>query len=128
MNTLAYDLGEKSFLNGYEDYILKSYEDYLSLVKKYEINQDLTAENFVKNYYVVSFQEYDPCGESKMKEIKNIEINEVINITFKVNNKCGWCKKHLALHLIKIDQIPDDKKINYSYTYAKKSLQCGTIQ
>ena len=127
ISRLSYDLGEKEKLSGYEDFIIKKYDDYVSLVEKYGIEQSLTIENFENNYYIASFQEYDPCGESKMKEIESVNIAENIHITFKINNKCGWCKKHISLHLIKIDKITEDKKITYNYTFAKK-LDCGVIQ
>lgn len=126
MSSLAYDIGEKSNLSDYEDFVLKNYYDYLNLVKKYNINEDLTIENFADNYYVVSFQEYDACAESRMKDVSHIEISDTINITFKVFNQCGWCKKHIALHLIKVDKFSGNKEITYNYEYDKE-LDCGTI-
>jgi len=52
---------------------------------------------------------------------------DTIKITYKIHNKCGWCKKHLALHLIKIDKLKEEKLITYDYTYAKK-LNCGAVK
>ena len=126
MNTMTYDLGEKSNLTDYEDFVIRNYYDYLDLVEKYGIEENLTIENFANNHYIASFQEYDPCGESKMKDVENVVIDENIHVIFKINNKCGWCKKHIALHLIKIDKINENKKITYDYTFAKK-LDCGTV-
>ena len=127
MSTLVYDLGEKSALSGYEDHVIKNYYDYVELTKKYGIDESLTIENFENNYYVASFQEYDPCAEAKMMDVQNVSIGENIEIEFLVHNKCGWCKKHIALHLIKIDKISGNKEITYNYNYAKK-LNCGTIK
>ena len=126
MNYLAYDIGEKDKLTGYKDYILKNYYDYLELVKLYDIEEELTVENFENNYYLVSYQEYDPCGESKFKEVEKVEIGEKIKVSFIIHNSCGWCKKHIAMHLIKIDKVKDSPQIEYSYEYAKE-LDCGTI-
>ena len=127
MSSLAYDIGEKQYSAKYEDFVLKNYYDYLKLVDQYNISEDLTIENFSNNYYVVSFQEYDSCAESKMKDVKDVKINEKIDITFKIYNKCGWCKKHIAMHLIKVDKFSGNKEINYNYVYAK-NLNCGTIK
>ncbi|MBE6148552.1 MAG: hypothetical protein E7167_03565 [Firmicutes bacterium] len=126
MSSLAYDIGPKAGLSNYKDFVLKNYYDYLDLVKKYNINEDLTIENFANNYYVVSFQEYDTCAESRIKDVEKVEIGDTINIMFKVYNKCGWCQKHIALHLIKIDKFSGNKEITYDYSYNKK-LDCGTV-
>lgn len=126
MSSLSYDLGEKSTLSSYEDFVIRNYYDYLDLVKKYNLEEDLTIENFSNNHYVASFQEYDPCAESKMMDVEDIEIEDKITITFKINNKCGWCKKHIALYLIKVDKLQENKEIIYNYTYAKE-LDCGTV-
>lgn len=127
LDSFAYDLGEKNKVTDYQDVVLRNYYDYLSLVEKYGIDENLTIENFEKNHYIASFQEYDPCGESKMKDVESVDIGEDIHITFKINNKCGWCKSHIALHLIKIDKVANNKAITYDYIYAKE-LNCGTIK
>ena len=127
MNNLAYDLGEMSKVKDYRDAIVDNYNEYLIIVKKYNIEKNLNINHFEKYDYILSFQEYDPCGESKFKEIDNIEIKDTIKITYKIHNKCGWCKKHLALHLIKIDKLKEEKLITYDYTYAKK-LNCGAVK
>lgn len=127
MSNLAYDLGEKSSLTGYKDLILKNFDEYLELVKKYDIEQNLTVENFQDNNYIASFQEYDECSESKFKEVLDIKYEDSIKVTFKIYNKCGWCKTHVALHLIKIDSILKETDITYDYVYAKE-LNCGTVK
>ena len=124
-SNLAYEIGSYSL--EYKDYILKNYEEYLDLTKLYKIDVELTNENFINNYYLVSFQEYDSCAEKKFKEVEKIEIDKNINITFRVFNKCGWCKAKTALHLIKIDKIDSYEKIKYDYVY-NDELQCGTIK
>ncbi|MBQ6841123.1 MAG: hypothetical protein IJO63_03295 [Bacilli bacterium] len=126
MNSLAYDIGEKDKITGYKDHIIKNYYDYLDLVKLYDIEENLTIDNFENNYYIVSFQEHDPCGESKFMDVEDVVIGDKITVSFKINNSCGWCKKHIVLHLIKIDKIKENLEIEYKYDYAKE-LECGTI-
>ena len=126
-NKNIYDLGEKSNLTNYEDEIITNYSDYLSLLEKYNLQKKLIGSDFSKNNYIVSYQEYDSCSESKYKTVKDVKIKEDnIVVTFLVHNTCGWCKKHITLHLIKVGKNVTDKPIEYKYEYAKKN-NCGTI-
>ena len=78
MANLAYDLGEKSKLNKYKDQILTSYEEYISFMDDLKLDKTLSKENFNQNYYLASFQEYDPCSEKKFKEVIDIQAASVI--------------------------------------------------
>ena len=124
-NNLTYDLGEKSSLNGYGDLIITNYSSYLTIMEAYNLNTTLNEKDFLSNYYVASFQEYDNCSESKYKKVEDISYSDTIKITFRIYNKCGWCAKHIVLHLIKIDKV-DTSRIEYDYIY-NKSLNCGEI-
>lgn len=127
-NALNYDIGEKEYNHKYPDTVLTSYEEYTSFIKDYDIAIDLKQTDFSNNYYVAVFQEYDSCSEAKRKQVENAEAsNASINIDFKIYNKCGWCKSHMILYLVKIDKIDDiDVPINYNYSYSKE-LDCGNI-
>ena len=75
-NSLTYDLGESS--NSYSDIFLTSFSEYESLANDLGIKKDLTANNFVTNYYLASFQDYDKCSELLFKLSKQT-INVVKN-------------------------------------------------
>lgn len=125
-DNLTYDLGEKSDKK-YEDIILTSYYDYLEFADNLGIKKHLKENDFTSNYYLASFQDYDSCSESKPKGINNIiRDNNDLNITFDVYNKCGFCKKHIMLHLIKIDNNQKDSNINYDYNYITVK-ECGEV-
>lgn len=127
MNELSYDLGEKNKIGNYSDKILKTYNEYSELVKKYNLTIELSETNFKDNYYIASFVEYDSCAESKLKEVESVNISDTIHITYKVFNKCGWCRPHIALHLIKVDRFNEEKQITYEYSY-QKTVDCGVIK
>ena len=124
-NSLTYDLGSK--VTDYEDTFLKNFSDYENLVKKYNIKKDLTNSNFTNSYYLASFQDYDSCSESKYKLVSSVKLEDTLNITYEVFNKCGWCKKHIILYLIEINKYEgEDPVINYSYNY-QNEINCGDI-
>ena len=123
---LAYDLGETINVN-YQDKIIKNFNEYQDLVQTYQIAEDLTENDFKQNYYLASFQDYDKCAEKKMKTVTVAQNADSIDITYKIYNKCGLCKKHTALHLIKIDPVSEEIRINYNYEY-ENELNCGTIK
>lgn len=128
-NALNYDIGEKEYNHRYPDTVLTSYKEYMDFIKDYKIAVDLKQTDFTNNYYVAVFQEYDSCSEAKRKQVVSADAsNASINIKFKIYNKCGWCKSHMILYLVKIDKIDDvDVPINYSYTY-NKELNCGIVK
>lgn len=125
-NSLTYNLGKD--VSDYEDMYIKSYEEYLALVKKYNIKKDLTSTNFSSHYFIASFQDYDSCSEKKYKLVKSVKKeNGEYNVNFEVYNKCGWCKKNIVLYLIEVDRFSsDDPKINYNYTFVN-DLNCGNV-
>lgn len=125
-NNLAYDLGENTNIN-YQDKILKNFNEYQELVRTYQITEDLTENDFKQNYYLASFQDYDTCAEKKMKTVTLTQNTDSIDITYKIYNKCGLCKKHTALHLIKIEPVNEEVRINYNYEY-ESELNCGIIK
>ena len=92
------------------------------------IKKDLTANNFVTNYYLASFQDYDKCSEERYKLVNNVTLNDnELNINFKVYNKCGWCKKHSVLYLIELPKFNgDNPKINYTYDF-ENDIDCGNV-
>lgn len=111
--------------NLYKDTIIKDYSDYIFFTDEYEIKKDLNEKDFKNNYYIASFQEYDSCQERKVRKIKDIDINDKITITYKLFNKCGWCKSRTMLFLIKIDKLEKDNyEIEYKYESDKK-LNCN---
>lgn len=126
-NSLNYDIGERDLNKTYNDIIIKNYDEYKEVVNKYKIVNDLKPEDFTNNYYLVSFQEYDSCSERKRKQVGKTSVDDnTIEIEFKRYNKCGWCKSHIILYLIKIDKIKNVEgvKINYAYT-DDKTVNCG---
>ena len=124
-NNLTYDLGKKSDLNSYGDIIITNYSSYLKIMEIYNLNATLNEKDFNNNYYIASFQEYDSCSETKFKKVEDITYSDSIKITYRIFNKCGWCAKHIVLHLIKINKV-ETTKIEYDYIY-NKSLNCGEI-
>lgn len=129
-NSLSYDLGETVTTLDYKDVVLTNYSEYEKLMKKYGVQKDLAANNFSTNYYLASFQDYDTCSETKMKTVKSATVGDDIKIVYEIHNKCGWCKKHIALFLIKIDKYPyseSKKVITYDYEY-ENELDCGTVK
>ena len=92
------------------------------------IKKDLTANNFVTNYYLASFQDYDKCSEERYKLVNKVTLNDnELNINFKVYNKCGWCKKHSVLYLIELPKFNgDNPKINYTYDF-ENDIDCGNV-
>ena len=125
----AYDLGEKSKIDFYyEDKLLTSYEEYRLLLKEYNLAPSLEEKDFNDNYYLASFQEYDSCSEKKPKRAISVENGQTIKVTFKIYNKCGFCAKHIMLHLVKMDKIELDKQIEYEYVFASKNKNCGLIK
>ena len=125
----TYDLGEQNKIEYYEDRILTSYEEYRVLLSEYNLAPSLEDEDFDNNYYLASFQEYDSCSEKKPKSVKSIDTTgEKIKVTFKIYNKCGFCTKHLMLHLIKMEKVDVEKPIEYDYIFASKNKNCGIIQ
>ena len=125
-NSLTYDLGESS--NSYSDIFLTSFSEYESLANDLGIKKDLTANNFVTNYYLASFQDYDKCSEERYKLVNKVNLDDnELNINFKVYNKCGWCKKHSVLYLIELPKFNgDNPKINYTYDF-EKEIDCGNV-
>lgn len=126
-NALNYDIGERDMDKIYNDIIVKNYTEYLDVVKNYNIATDLKNEDFDDNYYLISFQEYDKCSETKHKKVNKVNSSDgVIEVEFERYNKCGWCKSHIILYLIKIDKIdnPQNVKINYKYI-DDKVAKCG---
>lgn len=71
-NSLTYDLGESS--NSYSDIFLTSFSEYESLANDLGIKKDLTANNFVTNYYLASFQDYDKCSEERYKLVNKVTL------------------------------------------------------
>ena len=104
------------------DTIIHNYDEYKKLVDKYNVDIFLTPDNFKNNYYVASFQEYDSCKE-KERMVEKVEINDDIKITYKINNKCGWCKEKVLLYLVKIEKVTSDLPVTYDYIY-KNKLEC----
>ena len=124
-NVLAYDLGENQKRE--DDRFITSFEEYKNLINEFDVPMQLNENDFNNNYYIASFQDYDKCSEEGYKTIDKVNYTkDTIDITIRVHNKCGWCKNHIALHLIKIDKISLPKKVNYEYVY-DKVLECGTI-
>ncbi len=125
-NSLTYDLGDDSY--GYSDTFLTSYSEYESLANDLGIKKDLTANNFVTNYYLASFQDYDKCSEERYKLVTDVDLDDdLLNINFKVYNKCGWCKRRQILYLIELPKYSgDNPEINYIYDYENK-IDCGNI-
>ncbi len=126
-NALNYDIGERDMNKIYNDIIIRSYEEYKKVLENYEIASDLRPEDFDNNYYLVSFQEFDECSEAKRKQVGKVNVSDnVIEVEFKRYNKCGWCKSHMILYLIKIDKIKEvtDVRINYTYT-DDRTVNCG---
>lgn len=126
-NSLNYDIGERDMKKTYNDIIVKTYNEYQDVVKTYDITTDLKVEDFNNSYYLVSFQEFDKCSEVKKKQVNKVAIDgNTIEVEFERYNKCGWCKSHMILYLIKIDKIENvqSAKINYKYI-DDKTVDCG---
>ena len=126
-STLSYDIGERDFNKTYKDIIIKDYDEYQELIEKYDLADDLKSTDFADNYYLASFQEYDSCSETKRKKVGEVAINgNTIDIEFKKYNRCGWCKSHMIIYLIKIDKLEDVQNVKINYTYTDdKQIKCG---
>lgn len=125
-NDLYYDIGQRNLSTIYHDAILQNYDDYVKFIKDYDIAIDLKTTDFASNDYIASFQEYDSCSESKQKVVTGVKISDKIDVDIKIYNKCGWCKSHMLLYLIKIDKVDNpNMEIKYHYTYNKDDLDCN---
>ena len=125
-NTLSenvFDLGVRESETTYDDVILKSYDELMELSNKYNITSSLKKDDFDDNYYLASFVDYDSCGEKKFKTVEDISYSDVIQVTYRVYNKCGFCKNHVALHLLKIDKVYLDI-VEYTFIYDNENLEC----
>ncbi len=126
-NAHHYIIEDSLLEEGYQDFIIRDYKEYNALAKKYEIPLDLVSEDFTIYDYLVSYQEYDPCKEIGFKKLISIEEeNGRIVVTFKVNNKCGWCGNKIVLYLIAIPKDTDDLPIEYVYNYNKQK-KCNDV-
>lgn len=124
-DNLTYDLGVTN--DTYSDEIITSYDKYQEFIKLYDLKSDLKEEHFKDSYYLATFQDYDKCSESKVKDIKSIkEENNTLTITFNVYSKCGFCKVHKMLHLIKIGIVTTSDNLKYEYDY-DETKECGQV-
>jgi hypothetical protein len=126
-NYVTYDLGENVEL--LENKIITDYEEYQKLIKKYKLKEDFDAKVFDTYSLIAVYQDYDKCGERKLKTINAVDfIDDEISISFQVHNQCGFCKKNTILYLITIKKYENkDAKININYDFDKEDLECGTI-
>ncbi|NMA51147.1 MAG: hypothetical protein GX951_04795 [Mollicutes bacterium] len=122
-NAPYYIIDDSLLEENYKDTILRNYNEYKSFSKKYKISLDLVPEDFNANDYLAVYQEYDPCKEKGVKKfISYEEKNGRMIITFKVNNKCGWCENKIVLYFIAIPKDTKDLPIKYVYKYNKQKI------
>lgn len=127
-NNNVFDLGESNSSFGYSDKVINDYNEMINILKEYNVDYIVKESDFEGSSYVLLFQDYNPCSESKYKTIEEVTINKNINVTLRVHSKCGWCKKHMVLYIIKVDKVPNDTSIEYKYIFPNKQVNCGNVK
>ena len=126
-NNNIFDLGNIDKNIEYRDRIINSYTDFVELLRSYNVTFEASESDFQTSSYLVLFQDYNPCSESKPKTIENVDVGDNITITYKIYNSCGWCERHMVLYILKVSKVEDTKNIEYNYVFSNNQLDCGTV-
>ena len=127
-NNNVFDLGVIDSNIAYSDRIVNSYEEFKELIAMYNVSYEVNEEDFKTNSFLLLFQDYNPCSESKPKSIEDLSIEENVTVTYYVHSQCGWCQRHMVLYILKVDLIEENKKIEYKYVFPNTQVDCGTVR
>ncbi len=106
----------------YDGKIIKSYDDYQEFEKSYNVETNLTSEDFKENSYAIVFAVNNYCGGS-INGVRNVKIqDEEVEISIGYNGSCGPCapEHHLFIIPIEKDKINESTTV-VSYKYIKEN-------
>ena len=86
-----------------DEYILNNYEEYEKINNDYNLNMELTENDFKNNAYLL-FLYLNDCGYDKdIKEI-GYEDNK-LEIVYNIREVCGFCQQHYYGSLVKLPKL-----------------------
>lgn len=125
LTTVSYSYNEQ--LSKEKDHLLRSYDDYQSFIKKYDLESKLQKKDFNTNEYLIAVLENDYCG-GHVEGIKDVIIDESkIKVTVMMYASCGFCAPSYEIFLIPItkDKIKELYDVEYAYEHVN-DLKCDS--
>ena len=112
--------------SNYKDVLVKDYNRYKEMLSHYEMQEDLTEEDFANHDYLAIVVENDYCG-GEIVGISDVKLNNNdIDVTVDIEASCGPCPSVYELYFIQFDKdiIKDNYKVNIDYKNIKQ-LNCN---
>lgn len=111
----------------YKDILVKDYTKYQEILSHYEMQEDLTKDDFIDYDYLAIVVENDYCG-GEIHGISDAKVNDnIINITVDIETSCSPCPSVHELYFVRFDKniIKDNPKVNIDYNSINK-LDCDS--
>ena len=100
-----------------KELLLSTYDDYQSLINKYNLELKIDKDDFDKYDYLVIF-DYNFCDSEQ--EINMITYyDNTLEILYNIHKMCGLCAPHTNLYFYRIDKLNGLIKIKNKYKKIK---------